>query len=239
MNEKAGQRTIIHTAMIPESAGEAPEKRRRAARIKPVRAGGAKRPRRRPAPRRLTFGERLLRNTAVACALLLGILAVKNVDAPWSRAAVDGLESALTMRIDPDSSLGGLEFMKNIMPEASLVFFNISGSSPAQVVSGDVEHVYTAAQPWTTYSCEDDAEVRSAMAGTVSAVTELASGDWCVLVDHGEGLETMYAYMEQPEVASGDSVQRGGRLGVVRGDTLYYEMRRDGSSVEPDGGGAR
>lgn len=231
MSGNGGQRTVIHTTIVPEST------RTGNARANAADKGIAKTRRQRTARRRMTFGERLLRNTAIACAMLLGILTVKNIDAPWSRAAVEGLESALTMRMDPDSALGSMSFMKRIMPEASLVFFNISGSVPAQVVVGDVEHVFSNAQPWTTYACADEAEVRSAMAGTVSAVKELDSGDWCVLIDHGEGVETVYAYMDKPEVASGDSVQRGGRLGVVRGDTLYYEMRRDGSSVEPDGGG--
>ena len=217
MSEKSIGKTVIHTAFVPEYASKTEKTAKTMARKK------------------LDFGERLLRNTALSCALLLGILAVKNIDAPWSRAAVRGLESALTMRIDPDDSFGGVDFMKNIMPEASLVFFNISGSGPAKVVSGDVEHVFTSAQPWTTYTCGDDAEVRAAMAGTVSAVEELSGGDWCVMVDHGEGLETVYAFMEKPEVASGDSVARGARLGEVMGDTLYYEMRKDGSSVEPGG----
>lgn len=240
MAENRGQRTVIHTTNIPETTQTAKTDagKRRKLRLGIRRRAGARRSLEKSAPRKLTFGERLLRNTAVACALLLGILAVKNVDTPWSRAAIEGIESALTMRIDPDSTLSSLGFVKNIMPESSLVFFNISGSTPAQVVTGDVAHAFSEAQPWTTYSCGDDAEVRSAMAGTVSAVTELDSGDWCVLIDHGEGLETMYAYMEKPDVESGDSVARGARLGEVRGDTLYYEMRRDGSSVEPDGGGA-
>lgn len=216
MAEKGMQRTVVHTSFVPE--GEKGKEK------KSVRRR-----------RKLNFSERLLRNTAISCALLLGILAVRNINAGWSRATVRGLESALTMRIDPDNGLGGMEFMKNIMPEASLVFFNISGSAPAQVVSGDVEHVFSESQPWTTYTCGDEAEVRAAMAGTVSAVTELSAGDWCVLVDHGEGVETVYAFMDEPEVASGDSVVRGGRLGEVKGDTLYYEMRKDGSSVAPGG----
>lgn len=216
--------TVIHTAFIPQETETVKKKSRR---------GRAKRA---PQPaRKLGVGERLLRSTAIACALLLGILALKNIDTPWSRAAVNGLESALTMRIDPDHSLGKLDFVKNIMPETSLVFFNISGSAPAKPVSGSIDHKFSQAQPWITYSCDDRSEVRCTMAGTISAVSQLSGGDWCVLVDHGKGVETMYAFMGEPEVVSGDNVQRGARLGEVQGDTLYYEMRRDGSSVEPEG----
>jgi len=229
MAETSGQRTVIHTAFVPDDIKPVNKKSRT---VRPRSFAGHVKGLR----KKLTFSERLLKNTAISCALLLGILAVRNIDAPWSKAAVNGIESALTMRFDPDGSFGEVDFLKNIMPESSLVFFNISGSRPAQVVSGYVDHSFTDSQPWTTYSCADDAEVRCAMAGTVSAVTELSEGDWCVLVDHGDGMETVYAFMERPEVNSGDSVARGGRLGVVRGETLYYEMRRDGSSVEPEGG---
>jgi len=220
MGEEAKRRTVIHTRMAPQPP--ATEERRKPRRV-----------RTRP---KLSFGEKLLRNTAIACALLLTILAVRNVDQPWSNAAVDGIEAALTMRIDLDQSLGRLSFVRSIMPESSLVFLGISGSTPAEPVTGEVQHAYTEAQPWTMYLCDASAEVRAAMAGTVSAVAQLESGDWAVLVDHGEGVETMYAYLTEPEVSSGEAVTRGERLGTLNGEKLYYEMRKDGASVDPEKG---
>lgn len=219
MGEEEKRRTVIHTQMTPPPATEE--------RAKPRRVRGKS---------KLSFGEKLLRNTAIACALLLSILAVRNIDQPWSNAAVDGIEAALTMRIDLDQSLGRLSFVRSIMPESSLVFFNISGTTPAAPVTGDVQHAYTEAQPWTMYLCDASAEVHAAMAGTVSAVAQLESGDWAVLVDHGNGVETMYAYLSEPEVSSGEAVTRGERLGTLNGDRLYYEMRRDGESVDPEKG---
>ena len=115
MRGEGKQRTVIHTQMAPEAPA-------------PQEKTGTRRAR--PGKSKLTFGERLLRNTAIACALLLTILAVRNIDQPWSNAAVSGIESALTMRIDLDQSLGKLSFVRSIMPESSLVFLNISGSAP-------------------------------------------------------------------------------------------------------------
>lgn len=220
MGEEEKRRTVIHTRMVPQTP--APEEK---AKIRRVRTRS-----------KLSFGEKLLRNTAIACALLLSILAVRNIDQPWSNAAVDGVEAALTMRIDLDQSLGKLSFVRSIMPESSLVFFNISGSTPAEPVTGDVQHAYTQAQPWTMYLCDSSAEVRAALAGTVAAVAQLESGDWAVLVDHGEGVETMYAYLDEPEIESGAAVTRGGRIGTLNGERLYYEMRKDGASVDPEQG---
>jgi hypothetical protein len=221
MGEERKPRTVIHTRMTPPPA---PDKK---AKLRRVRLGT-----------KLSFGEKLLRNTAIACALLLSILAVRNIDQPWSNAAVDGIEAALTMRIDLDQSLGKLSFVRSIMPESSFVFFNISGSKPAAPVIGEVQHAYTEAQPWTMYLCESSAEVRAALAGTVEAVVQLESGDWAVLVEHGGGVETMYAYLSEPDVATGQAVNRGGRIGAINGDRLYYEMRRDGASVDPEKGEA-
>ncbi len=220
MSEEGKRGTVIHTRMAP--ATPAPEEKQKARRVR--------------SDAKLSFGEKLLRNTAIACALLLSILAVRNIDQPWSNAAVDGVEAALTMRIDLDQSLGKLSFVRSIMPESSLVFMGISGSQPAEPVTGDVQHAYTDAQPWTTFLCDSSAEVRAAMAGTVSAVAQLESGDWAVLIDHGNGVETMYAYLAVPEVSSGEAVTRGGRIGTLNGDRLYYEMRRDGASVDPEKG---
>jgi hypothetical protein len=220
MGEEAKRRTVIHTHMAPPAPASEGKPKARGMRAKP----------------RLSFGEKLLRNTAIACALLLSILAVRNIDQPWSNAAVDGVEAALTMRIDLDQSLGKLSFVRSIMPESSLVFLGISSSVPATPVTGSVEHAYTQAQPWTTYLCDSSAEVRTALAGTVSAVAQLDSGDWAVLVDHGNGVETMYAYLAAPEVESGQAVTRGARIGALNGEKLYYEMRRDGESVDPEKG---
>ena len=46
-------------------------------------------------------------------------------------------------------------------------------------------------------------------------------------------LESLYAYLEKPQVAAGDGLERGAELGRVRGMRLYYEMRKDGQSIDP------
>lgn len=233
-----GQRTVIHTGMLPPEAERerTQTKRRGGKRHSKLFAAGAGRAKARP---KAGFSERLLRNTAIACALLLGILTIRNIDRPWSRAALSGIESALTMRIDPDASLGKLNFVKKMLPESTLVFFNMSGDAALEPVNGDIVHEYSDGQPWTLYACDPAAEVRATMSGMVSAVACMESGDWCVVVDHGNGVETMYAYMDRPGVDAGVQVERGEKIGAARGDSLYYEYRQDGASVAPGRGDAR
>ncbi|MBR7188080.1 MAG: hypothetical protein IKD53_05970, partial [Clostridia bacterium] len=106
----------------------------------------------------LTRGDRLLRNSAFAFALLLGILALGNVNEPWAQKASESVERALTMRIDLDDSIGALEFVKNLMPESALVFMNLSGETALEKpVNGPLTHAYTHLQPWLVFDCPEGA----------------------------------------------------------------------------------
>ena len=193
----------------------------------------AAKPRHARARRKASAGERLLRNSALACALLLGILALGNVDQPWARRASEGVERALTMHIDIDKDIGALQFVRRIMPESALVFMNLSGESrPVQPVEGTVTHPWSNLQPWRMYACPKDSEVRAVADGTVTAVSPLSDDRVGVLIDHGEGLETLYASLDDVEVKNGDSVARGQVIGEVD-DDLYFECRRAGEPVDP------
>ena len=105
----------IHTQFRPETEDKPPATRRK-----------KRRPRSKAA---MTRGDKLLRNSAIACALLLGILALGNLRLPWAEKATEGIERALTMHINLDESIGELTFVRQIMPESALVFLNVSGST--------------------------------------------------------------------------------------------------------------
>lgn len=182
---------------------------------------------------KLTFSDRLLRNSAYACALLLAILAMGNINQPWARSVSETVERALTMHIDLDESIGQLNFVRNIMPESALVFLNLSGESELAVpVRGEVSHAYADAQPWLMFACEKGTEVGAAEAGTVTAVSELSGGGKGILVDHGQGLESVYAYLSETNVQAGDTVVRGQPLGKTDAN-LYFELREGGNAIDP------
>lgn len=202
-----------------------------------ARRGAMARPakkRRKDTRTRLRFGERLLRNSAVACALLLALLAAKNIDTPWTRAAVEGVERALTMRIDLDESLGRLSFVRELMPESMLVFFDLSNESELAVpVDGELDKRYDEQRPWIEFACEPGADVVAAEAGTVLAVTQLSGGGWGVLIEHADGLETVSAYLLEPVVQAGQSVERGQVIARSEAGRLYFEARRSGVLTDP------
>ena len=213
----------IHTRFRPDAAeAEPPTPRRK------------KRRQRKPKPA-LTRSDKLLRNSAIACALLLGILALGNLRAPWAEKASESIERALTMRINMDDSIGELTFVRQIMPESALVFLNVSGGAElARPCDGAVTHSWSAMQPWLAFET-GKRPVCAAEAGTVTAVSDLSGGNQGLLVDHGEGRETLYANLSEVTVQSGDRIARGQQLGACE-DGLYFELRQNGDSVDPTEG---
>lgn len=191
-----------------------------------LRRAGSPRP-------KLSAGDRMLRNTAVACALLLGVLALGNIRQPWAMRASETVQRALTMHIDLDSSIGRLSFVRDWMPESALVFFNLDGGAElAAPVAGELKHAYSDDQPWLLFACPEDSPVCAAADGTVTAVSELSGGSTGVLIDHGEGMETVYAYLSSASVQPGDAVSRGQALGQSAAQ-LYFELRQSEAAVDP------
>ncbi|MBQ8506638.1 MAG: M23 family metallopeptidase [Clostridia bacterium] len=206
---------LIHTANPPQSAPDAPKPRR--IRIKT----------------RLSFQERLLRNSCLACAVLLGVLALGNLNQPWAKHAAESIEHALTMEIDLDESLGQLSFVQRLMPESALVFFNLSGDHELQQpVQGELSHPYSAAQPWLMFAAEPGTAVCAPADGTVAAVSQLSDGSWGILIDHGEGMESVVANLKECAVQTGDKLLKGAAIGTAAGG-LFLELRQGGEAADP------
>lgn len=85
-------------------------------------------------------------------------------------------------------------------------------------------------------------DVTAAASGTVEK-TGYATGfegyGEIVLVDLGEGYEALYAHLADVAVRAGDAVATGERLGTAgctgwcTGTHLHFELRADGSAVNP------
>ena len=115
MSEKSTLR--IHAQIMPEdtqTASVGTEKKAKTIRWKSVpipKAEKAERKRSQTAakahrPRaRLGFSDRLLRNSSIACAILLGILALGNINQPWAEKATAGIEQALKIHTTPNREI--------------------------------------------------------------------------------------------------------------------------------------
>jgi murein DD-endopeptidase MepM/ murein hydrolase activator NlpD len=230
----------IHTSIVPEPKPASEPRKHIRWRVLPHPA--ARQPR---APKikraegvRRSPGERLLRNAAVACSLLLTLLALSNLNQPWTDKTVASIRSAISMRIDLDESLGKLHFVRDLVPDAALVFWNMGGGDMVGPVSGQLSHPYDANQPWLLYQTGGAQPVRAALAGQVVAATQGADGAWTLMIDHENGEQTVYAYVAQSIVKVGQKVSAGDQIGVTSdaGDArLYFELRKAGQPEDPTG----
>ncbi len=84
-------------------------------------------------------------------------------------------------------------------------------------------------------------EVRAAGYGVVLYAGDGMSGYGnAIVLDHGEGITTLYGHLSAFRVRSGDAVAAGGVIGTV-GDTgnattphLHFEIRLEGEGVNPE-----
>lgn len=83
------------------------------------------------------------------------------------------------------------------------------------------------------------APVEAANSGKVVFAGFLGIYGNCVVVDHGYGLQTIYAHMSEISVKPGDPVKldqtlgRTGATGLAAGDHLHFSMQIDGVQVNP------
>ena len=75
--------------------------------------------------------------------------------------------------------------------------------------------------------------------GIVAATGDYFFNGKTVLLDHGEGLVSMYCHMSEIDVAIGDSIETGDRLGAVgqtgrvTGPHLHWSVSLNNARVDP------
>lgn len=178
------------------------------------------------ATRSLGFGERMLRNTAIAVAMLLCVVAVQSVDAPGAKQAGNLLSEVVSM--DINESLGSLRFVSNLVPDSVSVFWNLGGEKHAVPSSAQVLHVFNDQEPWVGYGAGD---ALASAAGEVMSVSRDAVGRASVRVRHASGMETIYGNLLQTAVQEGDWVETGAVIGAAR--QLTFELRGEGRAMDP------
>ena len=75
--------------------------------------------------------------------------------------------------------------------------------------------------------------VKAVERGRVVHADRFAGYGNMVIVDHGERFYTVYGHLAQMLKKKGDEVRRGEPLGRVGEGNVYFEMRKDGRSVDP------
>lgn len=84
-----------------------------------------------------------------------------------------------------------------------------------------------------------NAPVQAANSGRVVFAGWLGIYGNCVIVDHGMGLQSLYAHLSAIDVSVGDNVEKNGRLGLsgqtglAGGDHLHFTMLLAGNAITP------
>ena len=83
------------------------------------------------------------------------------------------------------------------------------------------------------------APIRAASSGTVLAVADYFFNGQTVVIDHGQGLITLYCHLNRIDVAAGQQVKRGdplgsaGATGRASGPHLHWSVVLNGAMVDP------
>ena len=81
--------------------------------------------------------------------------------------------------------------------------------------------------------------VLAANAGVVIYAADLGIYGNCVIVDHGLGVQSLYAHLSSIDIKTGDRVEKGrvlghsGMTGLAGGDHLHFTMLVNGHPVNP------
>ena len=82
-------------------------------------------------------------------------------------------------------------------------------------------------------------EIKAVEKGTVAFADRFAGYGRMIIIDHGERYYTVYAHLSEMRKKNGESVKRGETVGLagdsdsLAGAKLYFELRKDGRSVDP------
>jgi septal ring factor EnvC (AmiA/AmiB activator) len=91
-----------------------------------------------------------------------------------------------------------------------------------------------------TYRIPPNTEVRAVASGEVVYARRLEGYGDVVILAHGRHYHTVYAHLRALDVEPGDEVEQGsvvgrsGETGSLDGPKLYFEMRREGTPIDPE-----
>jgi murein DD-endopeptidase MepM/ murein hydrolase activator NlpD len=98
-----------------------------------------------------------------------------------------------------------------------------------------------ALHPGIDFRASTGAPIKSAGAGTVVLAGEVNGYGNMVEIDHGQGITTRYGHLSKFNVRTGQTVEEGqiiglaGSTGRSTGSHLHYEIRRNGTPINPIG----
>ncbi len=98
---------------------------------------------------------------------------------------------------------------------------------------------YSRFHAGTDFGAEHGSPIQAAETGIVMFADWYGGYGNAVIIDHGDGLTTLYGHASRLDVSEGQLVKKGdviaaiGTTGLSTGPHLHFEVRRDGEPVDP------
>ncbi|MBQ7868072.1 MAG: M23 family metallopeptidase [Clostridia bacterium] len=183
---------------------------------------------------RFLQADRLVRNFAVAGALMLVVIAAKNSTTPEVQSVFNALKSSAG--VEWDESIGKLSFVSQILPQEIQEVWNESPSvSVYAPVRGKTIHAWSADEPFLTIMGQTN-HVYAAADGEVMSIAHGMNEEKIIRIRHDDGSEALYGNLEMCLPETGDRVYAGDIIAMLQEEMpLAFELRVNGRSVNPEG----
>jgi hypothetical protein len=145
-------------------------------------------------------------------------------------------------RVERENALLDTIWQRRMTPRFTLPLGHPLASMPdggrfgaRRIINGEPHSPHTGVD----YAAPKGTPVLAAADGTVALARELFFSGNSVLIDHGDGLVTMYFHLSTMLVRAGERVERGQRIGLVgstgraTGPHLHFGVRWHGARVDP------
>lgn len=175
--------------------------------------------------------DRLLKNLAWSCGLMLVILAMRTANQPGTQSVFSALETG--MNTEWDESIGKLRFVSSFLPEEIRdVWKPVEEAAVYAPVEGQIIHAWSEAEPYIELK-GTERDVRAVADGEIMSIAHGMEEERIVRVRHEDGTEALYGNLQECFHEIGDLVYAGEPIAVLMTDKpLAFEYRRDGRSIE-------
>lgn len=137
----------------------------------------------------------------------------------------------------PDPKEAPAEPVKPSTPAPNLGSTQTSSSEMVKPVSGPIIRDYDKTKSkFVLFSAPSGTTVKAAKAGTVKLVSTNADGVQIMVIDHGNGLQTAYSFINSLSVKKGDKVSKGQSIAKVTANefnALQFMVFKGTQTVDP------
>jgi murein DD-endopeptidase MepM/ murein hydrolase activator NlpD len=156
------------------------------------------------------------------------------------QASLEGQQSELTQAIGQDQA-----YIAELLSQHTFVYTGESGSSGLAWPIGGPINSYFGWRDWGDFHRGIDigaaygSPVAAAASGVIVTADYLGTYGNIVIIDHLDGISTVYAHLSGFAVGTGEQVEQGqvvgwiGLTGLTTGPHLHFEVRVSGDFVDP------